>query len=64
MQKQLVAPLIEECTENVEELKLAKIALPEYENNYKSNPCTVHIMLMIVVFIICTGISSYFVYYN
>ena len=64
MQKKLVAPLIEECTETVEEVKLAKIALPEYENNYKCNPCTVHIMLMIVVFIICTGISSYFVYYN
>ena len=64
MQKKLVAPLIEECTETVEEVKLAKITLPEYANNYKCNPCTVHIMLMIVVFIICTGISSYFVYYN
>ena len=29
--KKLVAPLIEECTETVEEVKLAKITLAEYK---------------------------------
>ena len=62
--KKLVAPLIEECTETVEEVKLAKITLAENENSYKCSSCTVYIVLMIVVFIICTGISSYLVYYN
>ena len=31
----LVAPLIEKCTETVEEVKLAKITLAENENSYK-----------------------------
>ena len=31
----LVAPLIEKCTETVEEVKLAKITLVENENSYK-----------------------------
>ena len=34
--KKLVAPLIEERTETVEDLKLAKITLVENENSYKS----------------------------
>ena len=62
--KKIVAPLIEECTETVEEVKLAKITLAENENSYKCSSCTVYIVLMIVVFTICAGISAYFVYYN
>ena len=62
--KKLVVPLIEECTETVEEVKLAKITLAENENSYKCSSCTVYIVLMIVVFTICAGISAYFVYYN
>ena len=31
--KRYVAPLIDECTETVEEVKLAKITLAENENN-------------------------------
>ena len=64
MQKTLVTPLIEECTETVEEVKLAKITLAENESSYKCSSCTVHIVLMVVVFIICIRISAYFVYYN
>ena len=41
--KKLVAPLIDECTETVEEVKLAKITLTENENSCKCNSCTVHI---------------------
>ena len=40
--KKLVAPLIEECTETVEEVKLAKITLAEKENSYKCSSCTVY----------------------
>ena len=62
--KKLVAPLIEECTETVEEVKLAKITLAENESENKYSSCTVYIVLMIVVFTIFTGITIYFVYYN
>ena len=59
--KIVIALLIDECTENVEEVKIAKIILAENENNHKCNSCTAYIVLMIVVFTICTGISTYFV---
>ena len=62
--KKLVAPLIEECTENVEEVKLAKITLVEDENSHKCPSRTAYIVSMIVVFIICAGITTYFIYYN
>ena len=62
--KKLVDKLVDECTETVEEVKLAKITLAENENSYKCSSCTVYIVLMIVVFTICVGISAYFVYYN
>ena len=47
--KKLVTPLIEECTETVEEVKLAKITIAENENSYKCCFYTVYIVLMIVV---------------
>ena len=62
--KKLVDKLVDECTETVEEMKLAKITLAENENSYKCNSCTVYIVLMIVIFTICKGISAYFVCYN
>ena len=57
--KKLVVKLIDECTETIEELKLA-----ENESNYKYNSCIVYIILMIAVFTIFTGITVYLVYYN
>ena len=47
--KKLVDKLIDECTETVEEVKLAKITLTENKNSYKCNSCTPRIVLMIVV---------------
>ena len=38
--KKLVAPLIEECTEIAEEVKLAKITLAETENSSKCSKCS------------------------
>ena len=69
MQKKLVDKLIDECTETIEEVKLAKITpvelhSAENENSYKSSSCKVYIVFMIVVFTIYTGITIYFVYYN
>ena len=62
--KKLVDKLVDECTETVEEVKLAKITLAENESGNKYSSCTVYIVLMIVVFTIFTGITTYFVYYN
>ena len=63
--KKLVAPLIEECTETIEEVKLAKITLAENENSYKHNSCTVYIALFWIFFtIIVGGIGAYFFYFR
>ena len=42
--KKLVNKLIEECTETVEEVQLAKIISAEDENNHKCNSCTLYIV--------------------
>ena len=52
--KKLVDKLIDECTENIEEVKLAKITLAEHENENKYRSCKVDIVLMIVIFTIFT----------
>ena len=62
--KKLVDKLIDECTETIEEVKLAKITLAENENSYKCTSCALCIALMAVVLTIFTGITTYFVYYN
>ena len=65
MQKKLVAPLIEKCTETVEELKLANIIFAENKNknSYKCIPCAVFIVLLSLFFTINVGgIVTYYVY--
>ena len=62
--KKLVDKLVDECTETVEEVKLAEITPFENKNNDEYNSCRVYIILMIVVFTIITGITVYLVYYN
>ena len=65
MQKKLVDKLIDECTETVEEVKLAKITLAENENSYKCSSCTVYTVLFWIFFTINVGgISAYFVYFH
>ena len=56
--------MIDECTETIEEVKLANITLTENENNYKYNSSRVYIELMVVIFTIFTWITVYLVYYN
>ena len=63
--KKLVDKLVEECTETVEEVKLAKITLAENENSYKCSSCTVYIVLFWIFFTINVGgIGAYFVYFH
>ena len=62
--KKIFDKLVEECTENIDEVKLAETTLFENKNNYEYNSCKVYIALMIVVFTIFTEIPIYLVYYN
>ena len=61
--KKLVDKLVEECTENIDKGKIAKITLGEDENKSKSS-CTIYVVLIVIIFTIYTGISTYFVYYK
>ena len=61
MQKK-IGCTIEECTETVEEVKLAEITLAENKNSHKCSSCTVHIVLFSRFFAINLGIVTYFVY--
>ena len=62
--KKLVDKLIDECTETIEEVKLAEITIFENENKNKYGSCRVYIVFMIVVLAIYIGIAIYFIYYN
>ena len=62
--KKTVDKLIDQCTETIEEVKLAEITLAKNGNENKYSSYTVYIVLMIVIFIIFTRISIYFFYYN
>ena len=56
-------PIIDKCTETIEEVKLVEITVTD-ENNYKYSSCKLYIVFTIVFFTIFTGITIYFVYYN
>ena len=43
--QKLVDKLVDECTETVEEVKLAKITPAENENSYKCSSCIVYTVL-------------------
>ena len=67
--KKFVDKLIEECSGNVEETKLAKITSMELhstenENKHKCSSCTLYIVLFSIIFTINIGIATYFVYYK
>ena len=53
--KKLVDPLVEECTENIEETKLVNITV-ENENNGRCNSYVVYMVLIFIFFIISSGI--------
>ena len=62
--KKLVDKLVDECTETVEEMKLAKITLAENENSCKCSSFTVYTVLFWIFFTIFSGIIIYFVHYK
>ena len=59
--KRLVDKLVDECTENIDEVKIAKVTLTE--NMCKCSSCILYIVLFLLVFTINVGISTYFAYY-
>ena len=63
MQVKLVDKLVEECTENVDEVKIAGTVLFERRNDCKSS-CTIYVVLITIVFKISIGIGTYFIYYK
>ena len=60
----MVDKLVHECTESLEEVKLAKITLTEDENIYKNkcSSCTLNTVLFSIIFTISIGIGTYFIY--
>ena len=62
--KKLVDKLVEECSENIDEVKMSKMSLAEDENKHK-NKCsfsTLCIVLFSIIFAINIGIGTYFIY--
>ena len=57
--KKLTDPLVEECTENIDETELVNITV-ENENNSRCNSYLVYKMLFFIFFIISCGIIIYF----
>ena len=63
----LVDKLVAECTENIDEVKIAELTLTEcnsVENLHQCSSCILYIVLFSITFTINIGISTYFVYYK
>ena len=66
--KQLVSKLIEECTENIDEAKIAEITSTELQsmnlhsaenkNKHKCSSCILQIVLFSIIFTINIGIAT------
>ena len=61
--KKLVDKLVEECTQNIDEVKIAGMDLFKRGNGCKSS-CAIYVVLIAIVFTISMGIGTYFVYYK
>ena len=61
--KKLIDPLVEECTENIDETKLVNITVKN-ENNSRCTSYLVYKMLFFTFFMINGGIIIYFVYHK
>ena len=58
--KRLGDELVEECTENIDEVKIPS----ENEHKNKCSSCTLYIVLFLIFFAINIGIGTYFVTTN
>ena len=59
VEKKIVHKLVKESTENVEEVRLAKMISAQDENKHKGSPFTLY-----TVFTFNVGIGTYFVYFH
>ena len=65
--KKLVDNLVKECTENTDEVKMAKITLADHESKYENeckSSCTLFIVFFSIIFTINIGIVICFIYYK
>ena len=65
--KKLFDKLVKECTENIDEVKIAEwnpIECNSVENIHKCSSCTLYIVLFSILFTINVGIGTYFVYFH
>ena len=60
--KRLRDKLVEECNENINQLKIAEVSLTE--NMHKCSSCILYIALFSMIYTIKVGISTFFVYYK
>ena len=58
--KKLFDKLIEECTENIDEVEIAS----ENDHKIKCSSCILYIVLFSIILAINIGIGTYFVYYK
>ena len=63
MQEKIVDKLVEECSENIDEVKIAGTVLFECRNKCKSS-CPIYVVLIAIVFTIIIGFGTYFIYYK
>ena len=61
--KRLVDKLIEECSENIDDVTTTEIILFEAKNKCRSS-CTIYVVLFAIFFTICIEIGAYFIYYK
>ena len=62
--KRLVDKLVEECTENIDEVEIAEITSAEDENMHKCSSYTLYIVLVSILFTINIRIGTCFIYYK
>ena len=62
--KKLIDPLIEECTEIINETKIINKNKNENDNKHKYSFFVVYIVLFSIIFTINIGIGIYFVYHK
>ena len=55
--------LVEECSENIDGVKKARITLAEDENKCKSS-WTIYVILIVIIFTISIGSGTYLIFYK
>ena len=58
----MVDKSVDECTENIDEVKIAEVTLTK--NMLKCSSCILYIVLFSIIFTINSELSNYFVYYK